>query len=98
MMTPEQRLARAERWRQFYTEEGGIGDMLARISAELMQEAVKGEPWETDKLKKVALGLKITQMLNDSVKKILDDGRVAEAAKAASDKFANVPEKKRRYL
>lgn len=96
-MTPDQRLARAARWTAFYEEEGGLAEMLARLTESLMAEAVQGEPWETDRLKKVALGIKIVGMLQSEIRAVTIDSKLAEHAEAAARKIADLPERKRRW-
>ena len=71
--------------------------MLARLAEKLMAEAVQGEPWETDKLKKVALGIKIVGMLKDEISAVTIDGKLAEHAEKAAKRIAEIPERKRKW-
>jgi hypothetical protein len=96
-VTPEQKLARAQRWSAFYAEPGGLAEMLAHLTEKLMAEAVQGEPWETDKLKKIALGIKIVGMLKSEVLAVTIDGKLAEHAELAAKRIAELPERKRKW-
>lgn len=97
-MSPDAAIARAQRWQAFYAEPGGIGDMLARLTAEHMREAVACEPWETDRLKKVALSLKIIGELEQAIRGVAADGKLAERAAEHAERVANIPERKRKWL
>lgn len=96
-MTEADRIARAQRWQQFYTEEGGIGDMIGAATMALAKEAASVEPWETDKLKKVAHGLRVLRMLDDQIKAVTNDGKALEAAAQFAAQASQVPERKRRW-
>ena len=103
-MTPEQRAARAERWRQFYEEDGGIGEMLARLTAEMTGAAIEGvdgartQEQERRALANAAHGLRVVSSLNDAIKRIIADGKVAEHSVAVANRLAQLPERKRRWL
>ena len=97
-MTPDAKVARAHRWKAFYEEEGGIGDMFARLTLELTSQAANVEPWETDKLKKIGLSFALTRQLQAMVAGITADGQLAEHVAERANRMANVPEAKRRFI
>ena len=96
-MTPEARIATAQRWRAFYDEPGGLSEMLARMTAEHMREAVQCEPWDTDRLKKVALSLKLIGELDQTIRRVMDDGKLAAAAQTGARAAATTRDRKPRW-
>ena len=94
-MTPDAKIARAQRWSAFMDEPGGLRDMLAHMTAEHMREAVQCEPWDTDRLKKVALSLKLIGELQQAIQSIADSGKLAEhAARDHATRVATTRERK----
>lgn len=94
-MTPEAKIARAQRWQAFIDEPGGLADMLANMTAAHMREAVQCEPWETEILKKVALSLKLIGELQRAIQSITDDGKLADAvARDHATRVAHTRDKK----
>jgi hypothetical protein len=97
-MTPDAKVARAQRWKAFYEEDGGIGDMFARLTLDLTQRAAAIEPWETDKLKKIALSFALARELHGMVKGVVADGQLAEHVNERANRLANIPDAKRRFI
>lgn len=94
-MTAEAKIARAQRWSAFMDEPGGLRDMLAHMTAAHMREAVQCEPWDTDRLKKVALSLKLIGELQQAIQSIADSGKLADhAAREHATRVAATRERK----
>lgn len=91
-------IRRAQRWRAFYEEDGGLKDMLAEIGKTYLLRMAAVEPWETGKLSKLAMAHKIAEQLDGFVQAILLDGGIAEQANRHAEKIEALPERKRRWV
>lgn len=90
--------ARGRRWAAFYEEEGGLRDMLALIRSTYVERMSDLEPWETDKLAKLAMAGKIAGQLDGLILSIINDGRIEEAATEHRRKIEALPARKRKLL
>lgn len=91
-------IARGQRWKLFYEEEGGLRDILADIGRTYIERMSLVEPWETEKLSKLAMANKIVGQLDSVVREIIASGQVAEHAKAHTKKIESLPAAKRRWI
>jgi len=91
-------IRRAQRWRAFYDEEGGLKDMLEEISKTYLLRMAAVEPWEVGKLSKLAMAHKIAGQIDGFVQAILLDGGIAEQAERHAEKIEALPERKRRWI
>ena len=94
----DQTVLRGRRWSLFYTEEGGLKDILAEIGKTYIARMSMVEPWETDKLSKLAMANKIVGELDTCIRKIIADGEVAHHAVEHQKKIEKLPAAKRRFL
>lgn len=97
-MIDEQSVLRARRWRSFYDEEGGLNDMLAAIGRTYIERMSAVEPWETEKLAKLAMANKIVQQVDACVREIIDAGKVAENHIEHVKRIEKLPASKRRFI
>jgi len=91
-------VVRAQRWREFYEEEGGLRDMLAEIRNAYLLRMADVEPWETGKLAKLAIAHKVSEQVDGFVASIFADGAVELNARHHANRIADLPERKRRWL
>ena len=93
----EDPLHRANRWKPFYAEEGGLKDILAYIGETYLKRMSQVEPWETEKLAKLAMANKITQQIDAMVQAIINDGKVQEHVQKRLKMIEAIPHKARRF-
>lgn len=91
-------LQRGRRWKAFYEEDGGLRDMLDTLGETYLDRMSSVEPWETDKLAKLAMANKITKQLKGLVVDIIGRGDVAAAASKHREQIEALPLRKRRLL
>ena len=94
----EDPLHRANRWKPFYVEEGGLKDILAFIGATLLKRMSQVEPWENEKLANLAIANKITQQIDAMVQAIINDGKVQEHVQKRAKMIEAIPHKARRFI
>lgn len=94
----EDALQRGRRWVAFYEEEGGLRDMLDLIGQTYISRMSDIEPWETNKLAKLAMANKIAAQLRGLVLDVIGSGDIAAAAKKRREQIEALPERKRRLL
>ena len=101
-MTPDEaraaQLRRAERYRQIYTEDGGLRDLLERMTAELMARAADVPFNDTGKLHSIAIGIKTVAELNNAVARVIEGGRLAVIAQDSADRIASIPKARRKFF
>ena len=93
----EDPLHRANRWKPFYAEEGGLKDILAYIGETYLKRMSQVEPWETEKLAKLAMANKITQQIDAMVQAIINDGKLQEHVQKRVKMIEAIPHKARRF-
>ncbi len=76
---------RAERWRVFYNEEGGIGEVIADMRAQYFEKASGLGVRDTDALLKLSMADKILKEMDAYFQGIIKGGQV-EADRAAHAK------------
>ena len=89
---------RGRRWTTFYKEEGGLHDILEAIGQTYIARMSQVEPWETDKLSKLAMANKIVGELDGCIRKIMTDGEVAHHTIEHTKELEKLPYAKRRWL
>lgn len=89
---------RGRRWEAFFEEDGGLRDMFETIRTTYLERLSQVEPWETDKLSKLAMAHKITQQVEGMVRSIISNADVQQAARDYADKIEKIPAQKRRYF
>lgn len=97
-MTEEEVIRRGQRWALFYNEEGGLHDILTSIGTEYLKRMSVVEPWETDKLSKLAMANKIVGQLDNCVREIIAAGQVKSHIANHINKIENLPASKRRWI
>jgi hypothetical protein len=94
----EDPIRRGQRWKAFNEEEGGIRDMIAEIQTTYTGRIIALEPWETAKIAKLAMAIKVTEQLGILVQEIIAGGTVEQAARNRRDRIEALPERKRKLL
>lgn len=91
-------IIRAQRWKTFWEEEGGLKDILDALHAAYLERMGEVQPWETDKLVKLSVASKVTRALASEVQSILAAGKTAEHHRDHINKIESLPASKRRWI
>ena len=91
-------VSRGHRWKLFYDEEGGLRDILEGLRVAYLERLSAVEPWETDKLTKLAIASRVTQAVDDEVRSIIEAGKVSGDRREHIRKIEAIPAAKRRWL
>lgn len=94
----DETVMRGRRWAAFYKEEGGLKEILEAIGQTYIARMSVVEPWETDKLSKLAMANKIVGELDGCIRKIVADGEIAHNAIEHTKEIEKLPYAKRRWL
>jgi hypothetical protein len=98
-MTNEEQIARAKQAQQaldqFLTPAFAV---LQAAYAERLQEIAVAAPWETDKIRKLAAGLKIAKEVEAQIIAVVKNGEFAEAQKKRADRIAGLSDTKKSIL
>lgn len=89
---------RGRRWQAFHDEQGGLKDMFETIRMTYLERMAQVDPWEVEKLSKLAMAHKITQQVEAMVRSIISNADVAQAARDYADKIEKIPHEKRRFF
>lgn len=98
MVSEEDALQRGRRWAAFFEEEGGLRDMLDTLGTTYIERMSTLDPWETDKLSKLAMANKITKQIEGAILYVIGAGNMAAAAKRHAEQIEALPTRKRRLL
>lgn len=91
-------IARAQRWALFYNEEAGLKDILEALRLAYLDRMSAVEPWETDKLSKLAVASKVTRAVDDEIRSIIASGTVAATHRDHIRKIEAIPASKRKWI
>jgi hypothetical protein len=89
---------RANRWREFYEEDGGLRDVLDTLRRAYFDRASELMPNDTAALLKLGMAAKIVEQVDMHIRHILTAGRMEQAAQDHADRIAKLPEARRRFL
>jgi hypothetical protein len=89
---------RANRWADFYHEDGGLKDMLDTLRQAYFHRAADLMPNDTSALLKLGMAAKIVDQVDSHIQAIFSAGKVAAAAQDHADRIAKLPEARRRFL
>jgi hypothetical protein len=88
----------ANRWREFYEEDGGLRDVLDTLRRAYFDRASELMPNDTAALFKLGMAAKIVEQVDMHIRHILTAGRMEQAAQDHADRIAKLPEARRRFL
>lgn len=97
-MTSDERIARAQRWRAFFEEPGGMAEMLKAMRATHLEALSLVDPWDTDRLKKIGLSMAMVQQLEQTIRSIMADGTIAIHAAEHAERIQALPDRKKRWI
>lgn len=86
-------VARGERWEAFYHEQGGLADMLQAIRTEAFEAAAELDPSDTDKIYYWATADRNLRKLDQRVRGIIANGKIAAKNGALKDAAQGMPRK-----
>jgi len=89
---------RANRWREFYEEDGGLKDVLDTLRQAYFDRAGELMPGHTGALLKLGMAAKIVEQVDGHIRHILTAGRLEQAAQDHAERIAKLPEARRRFL
>lgn len=89
---------RANRWREFYEEEGGLKEVLDTLRHAYFERAGELMPGDTAGLLKLGMAAKIVAQVDGHIRHILTAGRLEQAAQDHAERIAKLPEARRRFL
>jgi hypothetical protein len=89
---------RANRWREFYEEDGGLRDVLDTLRRAYFDRAGELMPNDTAALLKLGMAAKIVDQVDTHIRHILTAGRMEQAAQDHAERIAKLPEARRRFL
>jgi len=89
---------RANRWREFYEEDGGLRDVLDTLRRAYFDRASELMPNDTAALLKLGMAAKIVDQVDLHIRHILTAGRMEQAAQDHAERIAKLPEARRRFL
>lgn len=67
---------RGQRWQSFYSEQGGLADMLADIRREAFEVAAEIDPSETDKIYYWAMADRNVRKLEQRIRNVIATGDI----------------------
>ena len=89
---------RANRWREFYEEDGGLREVLETLKRAYFERAGELMPNDTAALLKLGMAAKIVEQMDAHIRQILTAGRLEQAAQDHAERIARLPAARRRFL
>jgi len=89
---------RANRWREFYEEEGGLRDVLDTLRRAYFDRAGDLMPTDTAALLKLGMAARIVEQVDAHIRHLLAAGKMEQAAQDHAERIARLPEARRRFL
>jgi hypothetical protein len=94
----EDPIHRANRWADFYNEDGGLKEVLQTLRQAYFDRAADLMPNDTSALLKLGMAAKIVDQIDAHVLHIVSAGKIEQAAQDHADKIARLPEARRRFF
>ena len=94
----EDMVHRANRWREFYEEEGGLRDVLDTLRRAYFDRAGDLMPNDTAALLKLGMAARIVEQVDAHIRHLLAAGKMEQAAQDHAERIARLPEARRRFL
>ena len=94
----EDMIHRANRWREFYNEEGGLKEVLDTLRRAYFDRAGELMPGDTPALLKLGMAAKIVEQVDTHIRHMLTAGRLEQVAQDHAERIARLPEARRRFL
>ena len=94
----EDPIVRANRWLDFYNEEGGLRDVFGRLRQAYLERAADLMPSDTGALLKLGMAGKLLDQIDAHIMEIVNTGRLEAASREHAERVAKMPEARRRYL
>lgn len=91
-------IQRANRWHDFYHEDGGLRDVLDTLKTAYLDRAAGLMPNDTAALLKLGMARKIVGEIEQHIQAIFVAGKVEMAAQDHAERIAKIPEARRRFL
>lgn len=94
----EDPIRRANRWGDFYHEEGGLKEMLDALRDAYLDRAAALMPNDTAALLKLGIARKIVGEIDAQIIQIFNAGKIAASNADHADRIAKLPEARRRFF
>lgn len=91
-------LHRSERWKQFYQEQGGIGDMIEGLRMAYFQKVGTLKPNDMDGLQALGIAMRALSEIDNEIQSIIGAGKIAQSHEDHAAKIAALPPAKRRFF
>lgn len=72
-------VARGQRWQTFYSEIGGLGDMLDDLRRAYFEKVSSIKPGDTDALQALAMADRIAREIDGQVRTVIETGKLRAA-------------------
>lgn len=98
-MTPEQRIDRS--YRASNAMEEFVSPAIDAARTEYLSALTRlaaNEPWETGKLTKLAVAMKVIELVEQHIRAAIVDGEVVSRENARAQQIASIPEFRRNML
>ena len=96
-------IIRANRWKQAYSDDGGLKDMFDGIRQAYFRRAGKLDvtlPADVrmTALERLSFASNVLDMVEDHVRAIIDDGKIEQHNEIYAERIAALPQRKRGWL
>lgn len=91
-------VARGTRWQAFYSEEGGLQDILHELRRGYFEKAAQLKPGDIHGLQALSLADRIIAEIDGRIRTIIVEGEAAAREREHADRIAALPEAMRRRL
>lgn len=88
------KVARGQRWEAFYTEDGGLADMIREIRTEAFEAAAETPPQDIETLHYWTTADRTARLLEQKVRSVIQSGKVAANNNEARERLSVGPARK----
>lgn len=83
-------IARGSRWEQFYTETGGVRDMIEALRRSYFEKVGSLKPGDTDSLQLLGTADRIAREIDAEIRSVIESGKIAANAQDHANKIAAI--------
>jgi len=83
-------VARGQRWQQFYAEDGGLADMIAKLRRDYFEKVGSLKPGDVEGLKALAMADRIAREIEREVQTVIETGKLRSQDATHTNKIASI--------
>lgn len=83
-------IARGQRWEAFYSEEGGVSDMITALRRDYFEKVGSLKPGDADGLRSLGMADRIAREIDAKIRDVIETGKIARSNAEHVNRVASI--------